>query len=244
MSAYAVIPARGGSKGVPKKNLAPLGGFPLLAYAIAAAKLSPDIERVILSTDSEEIATAGRAYGAEVPFMRPAEYARDDSLDIEWVTHALEWFEQHEDGVPEYLVHLRATTPLRKPADIKKALELLDAHPEATSLRSGYAMRESPYKLLTLKEHYFAPLVFDAAQPEHWNFPRQAFPPAYQPDGYVDILKPASIRETGSIHGDHILAFISEDTGEIDTLADFAYLEYMLQSSTWEVHEYLKQHFS
>ena len=138
---YAIIPARGGSKGVPKKSIALLCGFPLIAYSIAAAKLSKKIERVIVSTDSEEMAEVARSFGAETPFMRPAEFARDTSPDIEFVEHAISWFQKNESSVPEFLVHLRPTTPLRIPEDIDRAIEMLAKHKDATSLRSGYEKR-------------------------------------------------------------------------------------------------------
>src|SRR3989338_3142947 len=158
MNAFAIIPARGGSKGVPKKSIALLCGFPLIAYSIAAAKLSKTIARVIVSTDSEEMAEVARSFGAEAPFMRPAEFARDTSPDIEFVQHAIQWLKEHESRVPEYLVHLRPTTPLRKPEDIDRAIEMLMKHKDATSLRSGYEMRESPYKLFGIQDGYFTPL--------------------------------------------------------------------------------------
>ena len=244
MNAFAIIPARGGSKGVPKKSIAPLGGFPLIAYSIAAAKLSKKITRVIVSTDSEEMASVARTFGAEIPFMRPAEFARDNSPDIEFVEHAISWFRKNEASVPAFLVHLRPTTPLRRPEDIDKAIEILTRNPEATSLRSGYEMRESPYKLFGIKDGYFTGLFPQDARPEYWNLPRQAFPPVYQPDGYVDILKTDFIQKTHAMHGDKILAFVSPDTGEIDKQEDFAFAEYTLKNGRWEVYDYLKRDFS
>ena len=238
---YAIIPARGGSKGVPKKSIALLGGFPLIAYSIAAAKLSKTIARVIVSTDSEEMAEVARSFGAETPFMRPAEFARDTSPDIEFVQHAIQWLKEHESRAPEYLVHLRPTTPLRKPEDIDKAIEMLTRNPEATSLRSGYEMRESPYKLFGIHDGYFTGLFPQDSRPEYWNLPRQAFPPVYQPDGYVDILKTDFIQETHTMHGDKILAFVSLDTGEIDKKEDFAVAEYTLKNGSWEICEWLKK---
>src|SRR5438105_933427 len=115
MQTIAIIPARGGSKGVPKKNLLPIGGYPLLAYSIAAARACPEIDRVILSTDSPELAEMGRQYGAEVPFMRPAELAQDNSPDRDYILHAIEWQKLHESTVADIIVQLRPTTPLRDP---------------------------------------------------------------------------------------------------------------------------------
>lgn len=244
MKTYALIPARGGSKGVPKKSIAPLAGFPLIAYAIAAAKLSSKIDRIIVSTDSEEMAEVARRFGAEVPFVRPSEFAQDDSLDIEFVTHAIHWLKEKEGEAPDYFVQLRATTPLRIPADIDTAIESLHAHPEAGSLRSGHEIRESPYKLFGIKGEYFTGLFPQETRPEYYNLPRQSFPPVYQPDGYVDILKPQVIEETGMMNGDKILAFISPDTGEIDTLKDFEFIEYKIKEGKWEIYDWLRKNFS
>src|SRR3989344_1015584 len=96
MSVYSIIQARGGSKGVPSKNIRPLGGFPLIAYSIAASKLSKTISHTIVSTDSEEIAEVSRKYGAEVPFLRPSKYAQDKSTDLDVFAHAISWLEKKE----------------------------------------------------------------------------------------------------------------------------------------------------
>ena len=109
---YAIIPARGGSKGVPRKNIKLLKGFPLIAYSIVAAKMSKMTDRVIVSTDSQEISDIAQKYDAEVPFLRPAEYAHDRSPDIDFVRHAIDWFAKNESNQPELFVHLRPTTPL------------------------------------------------------------------------------------------------------------------------------------
>lgn len=98
---FALIPARGGSKGMPKKNISPLRGYPLIAFSIVAAKLCSGIERAIVSTDSPEIADIARFYGADVPFLRPPELAQDDAPDIDFVRHALGWLETHEGSVTQ-----------------------------------------------------------------------------------------------------------------------------------------------
>ena len=102
-------------------------------------------------------------------------------------------------------------------------------------------MRESPYKLFGIHDGYFTGLFPQDSRPEYWNLPRQAFPPVYQPDGYVDILKTDFIQETHTMHGDKILAFVSLDTGEIDKKEDFAFAEYTLKNGSWEICEWLKK---
>ena len=119
----ALIPARSGSKGVPNKNIRYLGDVPLIAYSIIAALKSTLIDRVIVSTDSEEYADIARNYGAEVPFIRPAEISGDTATDLQLFEHAISWFEKNENLVPQYFVHLRPTTPLRDPRIIDDAIK-------------------------------------------------------------------------------------------------------------------------
>ncbi|MDO8743413.1 MAG: acylneuraminate cytidylyltransferase family protein [Candidatus Azambacteria bacterium] len=240
----AIIPARGGSKSIPKKNIVDLGGFPLIAYSIAVAKLSNIISRVIVSTDSEEIAQVARKYGAEVPFMRPAEFAADTSGDFEVFKHAIEWLKENENYEPEYLVHLRPTTPLRESELIDKGIEDIIRHPEATSLRSGHELRESPHKCFALENGFFVGLFPEDKRPDYANLPRQAFPAAYQPDGYVDVVKRKTIMEDGIFHGSKILGFISPDTGELDRPEDLEFIKFNLNKGHYKIYDYLKNNFN
>jgi len=180
---YAIIPARGGSKGIPKKNILSIGGFPLIAYSIAAARLCKKIDRIVVSTDSSEIAKIALKFGAEVPYLRPKKFATSKSPDIEFVKHALDWFEKKEGLIPDYLVHLRPTSPLRQPETIGNALRLLLHSRSATSLRSVHELRESPYKLFEIKDGYLTGLFSGDPRSEYYNLPRQSFPPVYQPTG-------------------------------------------------------------
>ena len=132
MNIISVIPARSGSKGVPDKNIKLLAGKPLIAYSIAAAKKSKLINKIIVSTDSKKYANIAKKYGAEAPFLRPAELAGGKSTDYDWVNHLLNWLATNEDNNPEYLVHLRPTTPLRDPEIIDNAIEELINNLEAT----------------------------------------------------------------------------------------------------------------
>jgi len=242
MKVYSVIPARGGSKRVPKKNIKLLGEFPLIAYSIAASRLSGCIERTIVSTDSEEIAEVARRYGAEVPFLRPRELASDSSTDIDFVRHLLKWLEDNEKCQPEYLVHLRPTTPLREPALIDEAIKQIVKNKEATSLRSAHELRESPYKVFQIVDGFLAGFFPDDPRPEYYNLPSQSFAPAYQPDGYVDILKTQAIQGLNTLHGKKILPFVVPDAGEIDNPQDFEYIEYMLdKNKECTLYKWLKE---
>lgn len=238
-----IIPARGGSKTVPGKNIKLLGGYPLIAYSIIASKLSSKIQRTIVSTDSQEFADIALSYGAEVPFLRPSELATDASPDIEFIRHALEWFQSNEGYYPEYLVHLRPTTPLRDPDLIDAAIDKIVQHREATALRSVHQTADSAYKFLGIKDGFLTGLFPDDPRPEYYNLPRQMFPPTYYPNGYVDIIKSQTVRNLGSLHGPKILPFITPDVGELDRPEDFDFIEFVLGKQRNPVYEYLKENF-
>lgn len=236
----AIIPARSGSKGVPDKNVALLGGHPLISYSIAAAKLA-GIERVWVSTDSEEYAAVARRYGAETPFLRPAAISTDHSTDFEFMLHAMEWMAEHESEVLEYWLHLRPTTPLREPQVIRQAIDSILEHPEANSLRSGHEAPESPFKWFLKGEDGFFQGLRDDLTPQKVNLPRQLFPSAYIPDGYIDIVRSSHVLHHQTLHGDRMLVFESPRCTEIDTRADFEYLEYQVLQQVFPLQKYLDQ---
>lgn len=239
----AIIPARGGSKGVPGKNKALLAGYPLIAYSVVAGILSKHINRVIVSTDSEEIAEIAVRYGAEKPFLRPAEFARDNSPDDEFVLHALSWFTRHEGNQPDYLVHLRPTTPLRDPQIIDDGIKQLMENPTATSLRSAHEAPESPFKWFRRDDNGYFQSLIEKVSLVDINLPRQQYPTAYIPDGYVDVLRSEQAVKTGKIHGERILGFVSPFCQEVDAPEDFALLEYWLASHGSPLYDYLKLNF-
>jgi CMP-N,N'-diacetyllegionaminic acid synthase len=229
-SIVALIPARSGSKGVANKNIKLLGDHPLIEWSIAACKAAISINRIIVSTDSEEYARLSRKMGAEVPFIRPAEISGDLSTDYDFILHALDWFSQN-GGEPDYIVHIRPTTPFRDPAMIDKAVEVFIHNPLATALRSVHPMSESAYKTFEvapggqLKRVASESTELDAA-----NNARQQFPNTYIANGYVDVLSTAFIRKMQLIHGNHVLPFITPTVNEVDTSEDFSMLEMELQS--------------
>jgi N-acylneuraminate cytidylyltransferase len=241
---YAVVPARGGSKGVPKKNIRLLAGFPLIAYSIAAGFMSRLIERVIVSTDSPEIAEVSRKYGAEVPFLRPSELAQDHSRDRDFVVHLLDWLQEKEGGMPDYLVHLRPTTPLRAPAIVDDAIRAMLADPAATSLRSAHEAPETPFKWFIRNDQgYFQTFAHTDAPPGFANWPRQMLPKVFIPDGYVDVLKTDYVLKAEEIHGDRIVAYITPACSEVDTPEDFDYLEFQVGRTACEVLDFLRTRY-
>jgi len=239
----AIIPARGGSKSIPKKNIVDIGGHPLIAYSIAVAKLSKYISRIIVSTDSQEIANIAKKYGAEVPFLRPKEFAKDNSPDIEFFQHALNWFQKNEGYQPEYFVHLRPTTPLREPEIIDEAIEKFLNNKEATSLRSAHELRESPHKFFEIKDGFFVGLFPGDQRPEYYNLPRQAFSSAYHPNGYVDVIKSRILIDANTLHGVKILPFITPVVEELDRPEDLDYIKFGLKRKKYKIYEFLKNNF-
>jgi N-acylneuraminate cytidylyltransferase len=225
---YALIGARGGSKGVPGKNIKRLANKPLLAYSVQACKRSRLIERTVLSTDSEEIAAVGREFGAEAPFFRPAEISGDASVDYEWIDHALGWFKKSEGRLPHFLVHIRPTTPLRDPEIVDEAIKLMLRSPSATALRSVHQMSESAYKMFEIEGGLCKRVGSDSLELDAANVSRQAMPKTYVPNGYVDVLRTSFIREQKKIHGNRVIPFLTPRVDEVDTQEDFDLLEYTL----------------
>jgi CMP-N,N'-diacetyllegionaminic acid synthase len=214
----AIIPARGGSKSVPFKNIAILNGRPLIYYTIQQALETSMITRVLVSTDDAEIADIARRYGAEVPFLRPAEIAGDLSVDIEYMRHALLWLVENEGYRPDVVVNLRPSEPMRQPATINAAIRRLIANPAADCVRSVRLAKESPFKMWLLQEDgliYPATTLDGVAEP--YNQPRQALPIAYWQDGYIDVAWSRTILELNSTTGGRVLPFeITEQTINID----------------------------
>jgi N-acylneuraminate cytidylyltransferase len=218
----AVIPARGGSKSVPRKNLQPLFGKPLIVHSIAQALASRCITRVIVSTDDTEIADVARSYGAEVPFMRPPELAEDGTPDLPVFRHALTWLRDTASYVPVAVVHLRSTYPIRRVATIDAAIDLFLQRSDIDSLRSVAVAHQSPYKMWRIDaEGCLEPVVrLDDGRTGH-AMPRQSLPMVYWQNGYVDVARPSVILDRASMGGDRILPFVIDEPGiEIDYAED------------------------
>jgi N-acylneuraminate cytidylyltransferase len=208
----ALIPARGGSKGIPRKNVMPVLGKPMIAYSILHAQASKRINRIIVTTDDQEIADVAREWGAEVPFMRPLEYAQDHSPDIDAFRHALEWLKAQEGYVPEAVVHLRPPGPVRRVELIDQAIDLLLSHPEADAVRSIGPALQTPYKMWHVTaQGYLEPVIRIEGVPDSQSLPRQQLPMVYWQNGYVDVIRPRAVLEKNSMWGDCALPFLVED---------------------------------
>lgn len=227
----AIIPARSGSKSVIDKNIRLIDGKPMLAYSIAHALKSKYIGRVIVSTDSEKYADIAKEYGAEVPFLRPSEYATDMALDIDVFEHALKFLRDTEGYVPELVVQLRPTYPIRNVDDIDAMIEYMLDNPEYDSIRCVAPAKEIPYKMWLLEgEGRFvkaSPLMKDI--PECYNMPRQALPKAYYQNACIDIMRSEVILDKHSMSGDNIAAYVMEENFDIDTEEEFKNAEERLK---------------
>ncbi|HMN60440.1 MAG TPA: acylneuraminate cytidylyltransferase [Anaerolinea sp.] len=234
----AIIPARGGSKGIPRKNIKVFAGHPLIAYSIQAGLQARGVSRVIVSTDDEEIAAVARAYGAETPFLRPAELAEDRTLDLPVFQHALDWLAEHEGYRPEALVQLRPTSPVRPPDLVDQAVETLLAHPEADSVRGVVPAGQNPHKMwrIDAETGRMRNLLDVPGVAEPYNAPRQALPPVYWQTGHIDVVRASTVRG-GSMSGAVILPVMVDPayTVDIDTPKDWARSEWLVWYSDLEI---------
>jgi CMP-N-acetylneuraminic acid synthetase len=218
----AIIPARSGSKGIPRKNLAAFRGVPLLVHSIRHALAARRVTRTVVSTDDPEIAAVAIEHGAEVPFLRPAELAADDVLDFPVFQHVLAELAAREGYRPEVVVHLRPTTPVRRPEWLDQAVGLLEAHVEADSVRSVSRPAAHPYRMFRIgADGFLVPLM----RQEHatpYLLRRQDLPPVYHYNCVLDVTRYRTILEQGSMTGERILPFIMapEDVVDIDSPRD------------------------
>jgi N-acylneuraminate cytidylyltransferase len=221
----ALIPARGGSKGIPHKNIRGFAGYPLIAWSIAAGLQARSISRVIVSTDDEKIAAIAREYGADVPFMRPHEIAQDRTLDLPVFEHALKWLEDIEGYKPDYVVQLRPTSPVRPTDMIDSAVKILVENTEADSVRGVVPAGQNPYKMWRFNgyDKPLQPLLKVEGVTEPYNAPRQILPQAYWQTGHIDAIRTTTITRKNSLTGDMVYPLVIDPryTLDIDTLSDW-----------------------
>jgi len=216
----ALIPARGGSKGIPRKNIRDVCGHPLIAYSIIACKLCEKIDKVIVSSDDDEIIDISKMYGAEIPFKRPAEYASDTSTDFEFLNH----FFDNVDS--ESIALIRPTTPIRDPKLMCDVIDFFNKNKgDATGLRTISEVQMTPYKLLRVDGKYCRGFFdsFDNMK-NYTNLPRQIFPKTFIGNGYIDIVKRKTI-SSGKTFGDRVLGFETSMTIDVDTLDQLSKIE-------------------
>jgi N-acylneuraminate cytidylyltransferase len=228
----AIIPARGGSKGIPRKNLALVAGKPLVVHSIEHALAASCVERVIVSTDDAEIADAARAAGAEVPFLRPTELAGDTVLDLPVFTHVLEQLAQDEGYKPGLVLHLRPTAPYRLPRWIDEAAALLRADPRADSVRSVSAPTQHPYRMFRLDADGYLEPLYRHEHPHPYLLRRQDLPPMYFYNCVIDVTRPATILEQHSMTGERIRPYVmaADDVIDVDGPRDLQLARLLMES--------------
>lgn len=230
MEVLALIPARGGSKGIANKNLMELAGHSVIYYSIRDALEAKRVTRVIVSTDCPQIGEAARRCGAEVVW-RPGEFATDLSPDIDTFSHTLKVLWERESYSPQYVVHLRPTMPLRKGGDIDRAVDMLVTRPDATSIRSVSRAKQSPFKMWQMGGGYLNPIFNDDirhaalmrqlgtthGKPEFvkWcgeehSLPRQLLPQFLHQNGYIDVIRSSTILKQRKMAGDRVIPFLVE----------------------------------
>ena len=230
----ALIPARGGSKGIPRKNIRSFAGYPLIAWSIAAAKRSELVTRVIVSTDDEEIAAVARQYGAEAPFLRPSEISQDKTTDLPVFEHTLKWLEEVEGYQPDVVVQLRPTSPIRPVTMVDDAIRILLEHKDADCVRGIVPAGQNPFKMWRFngEGQPLNPLLKVDGIAEPYNAPRQILPPVYWQTGHIDAIRISTITQKKSLTGDVIypLLIAPKYTVDIDTLPDWAKYEALVYS--------------
>ncbi|MGB0002035.1 MAG: acylneuraminate cytidylyltransferase family protein [Candidatus Acidiferrales bacterium] len=213
----AIIPARGGSKGLPRKNILALGGKPLIAHTIEAARTAHSIQRIMVSTESPEIAQIARQYGAEVPFLRPPELAQDETPTLPVLQHVLTQLKASEGTEPEIIALLQPTSPLRRAEDIDRAVIILE-QTRADSVVSLCAAEHHPAWMKRVEQGRVLPFLENA--PEYTR--RQDLPPVYRLNGAIYIIRRRVLLEENRILGRDTRALVmdAESSVDIDTPLD------------------------
>lgn len=186
----AIIPARGGSKSIPYKNIIPLAGKPLIYYTIREAFLATKLDWFIVSTDDKKIADICKRYGVDVPFLRPAKYAQDKTLDFPVFKHALEWLEKHRGWKPEIILNLRPTAPLRRAEEIDACIDLMEKT-NCDSVKTVISALMHPYKMWWMvKDNKLIPVLNTKQRVQYGpDLPRQKLKTVYWQDGYIDVTR-------------------------------------------------------
>jgi len=241
MKVLGIITARGGSKGIPGKNLKLLGGKPLLAHTVDAVA-DCALDRVILSTEDPRIAEAGRALGVDVPFMRPAELARDETPHLPVIQHAVQWLEAHQAYRPDAVVILQPTSPLRSAVDIAAALRMLELS-DADSVVSvnEVSAHAHPMRMLRVDDDGYATL-FVSGQPVRSRINRrQDLPKAWVMNGAIYGCRTAALfGDEPSLYGNRVIAYPmpAERAVSIDDLHDWAEAEQALARRPHDHHHH------
>jgi CMP-N,N'-diacetyllegionaminic acid synthase len=229
MKVLGVVTARGGSKGLPGKNLKLLAGKPLLAYTVEAARASNALDAVILSTEDEQIAELGRQLGCDVPFMRPRDLAQDDTPHLPVIQHAVRWMAERASYSPDAVMILQPTSPLRKPEDIRGAVELLErSGADSVVSASEVPAHAHPMRALRLDDKGAAVLFVNGERVRRRINRRQDLPAAWVMNGAIYVCRTYLLfADDPSLYGDRVVAYpMPAERGlSIDDARDFAEAE-------------------
>jgi len=227
MQVLAVIPARGGSKGILGKNTAVVAGRPLIAWTIDVALRSQTLERVVVTTDSPQIAATARECGAEVPFMRPSELAADHTPGIAPVLHAVDWLEQHESYQPEWVMLLQPTSPLRTVEDVDAAVAMASKK-DVDAVVSVCEGHQHPYWMKQIGSDGF---LTDFLRLERPYARRQDLPPVYALNGAVYLIRRQVLLEQRTLYPARTMALVMpiERSLDVDTLWDLHLVRLVLE---------------
>lgn len=242
----ALIPARSGSKRIKNKNIKLFSGHPLLAYTISIAFQSGIFSRVIVSTDSEKIASIAQHYGAEIPFFRPKKFASDISPDIEWLTFTLEKIGNNQ--LTEYFAILRPTSPFRTVGMLKKAWDKIIHDKTADSLRAVEPVSQHPAKMWKIVSNRLLPVLPGKTKDDiAWHsVPFQALPQVFVQNASLEIAKTEVPLKSNSISGKNILPFIAYnyEAYDINSEKDWIYAEYLIKTGKVKLPQINKKPFS
>jgi CMP-N-acetylneuraminic acid synthetase len=224
----AIIPARGGSKGLPGKNIRPIGGKPLIAWSIEQARQSRYVDAVVVTTDSQDIADVALGCGAEVPFLRPEHLASDTASSVDTVLHALDYYRDTLGQTFDYVVLLEPTSPLREPDDIDNMLvKLLSHEDEFDAIVSVGEVHEHPSIMKRLEGNTMLPFHADLKMASR----RQDNVPAYFPYGVAYIVAAATLYSLRTFYPPRATFFEIKrhQCFEIDDLCDFLVVETVMK---------------
>ena len=241
---WSLIPAKGYSKRIKKKNLKKINNLSLVCYSIIFSKMNKVIKKTFVSTDNKEIRNLSKKYGAAVPFLRPKKMSEYRSQDYEYVHHFLDYIKRNEKFLPEYILQLRPTTPFRSINLINKAIVKIKKFKNSDSLRSTHIASHPPEKQFRVNKNFYTDINSKKITNDNFNKPSLFFKTTYEPNGYIDILKTKFLlknKNKNKIYGKNILFFVTPKTIDIDTKEDFEFAKNYRSSEKNIILKWLKK---